>query len=70
MNLIMMTYPGFQALPRGLKSMLLVSENFFFREAKPRKPKSNAPLMRVIQQRQWGIDLTERFSSFGSAWRN
>jgi hypothetical protein len=28
----MMTYPGFQALPKGLKRMLVESENHFFEE--------------------------------------
>jgi hypothetical protein len=32
MKLIMMTYPGFQELPKGVKKMLLVSETFFFDE--------------------------------------
>ena len=32
MKLIMTTYPGFQALPKGVKQMLLVSESFFFDE--------------------------------------
>jgi hypothetical protein len=28
------TYPGFQALPKGIKQMLLVSESVFFDEAR------------------------------------
>ena len=32
MKLIMMTYPGFQDLPKGVKKMLLASETFFFDE--------------------------------------
>jgi hypothetical protein len=35
MNSITATYPGFQALPKGIKRMLLESESFFFDEAKP-----------------------------------
>ena len=34
MRSIVMTYPGFQTLPRGLKMLLVASESFFFREAK------------------------------------
>jgi hypothetical protein len=34
MRSIMMTYPGFHALPRGVKRMLVESENLFFAEAK------------------------------------
>jgi hypothetical protein len=34
MRSTMLTYPGFQTLPRGVKRMLLESESFFFGEAK------------------------------------
>jgi hypothetical protein len=34
MNSITATYPGFQALPKGIKQMLLISENQFFEEAR------------------------------------
>jgi len=34
MKSIITTYPDFQSLPRGVKKMLLASENFFFGEAK------------------------------------
>jgi len=30
-----MTYPGFQTLPRAIKQMLVTSESGFFNEAKP-----------------------------------
>jgi hypothetical protein len=33
MKSIMATYPEFQALPRGVKRLLLTSENFFFNDA-------------------------------------
>lgn len=43
MRTIILTYPGFQSLPRGIKQMLLASENFYFDEsssgAANRKPK-------------------------------
>jgi hypothetical protein len=34
MNSITATYPGFQALPKGIKQMLLISESVFFEEAR------------------------------------
>ena len=34
MKSIMMTYPGFQTLPRGLKRLLLASENIYFAETR------------------------------------
>lgn len=35
---IVSSYPGFHALPRGIKQMLLTSERHFFLEAKPAAP--------------------------------
>ncbi len=32
MKPIMMVYPGFQTLPKGLKQLLVESESFFFEE--------------------------------------
>lgn len=32
---IMVTYPDFQALPKGVKRMLLASEDFYFGEVRP-----------------------------------
>jgi hypothetical protein len=34
MKSIVLTYPGFQSLPRGIKKMLVASETHFFRQAK------------------------------------
>jgi hypothetical protein len=34
MKSVMMTYPAFQDLPKGVKRMLLASESFFFGEAR------------------------------------
>ena len=34
MKSIMLAYPGFQDLPKGVKKMLLASETFFFGEAR------------------------------------
>lgn len=38
MKSIVTTYPGFQALPKGLKQMLVASESLFFDEARPESP--------------------------------
>lgn len=38
MKSIITTYRDFQSLPRGVKMMLLVSENLFFSEVKSRPP--------------------------------
>ena len=35
MKSVTTTYPGFHALPKGVKQMLLVSESHFFDEARP-----------------------------------
>ena len=35
LNSIAATYPGFQALPKGVKQLLLVSESVFFEDARP-----------------------------------
>jgi hypothetical protein len=34
MRTIILTYPGYQSLPRGIKQMLVASENFYFDESK------------------------------------
>jgi hypothetical protein len=38
MKSIVTTYPRFQALPRGIKQMLVISESLFFDEARPEIP--------------------------------
>ena len=40
MKSFILTYPGFQTLPRGIKQMLVASENNFFGDAKPALAKS------------------------------
>jgi hypothetical protein len=35
MRTIILTYPGYQSLPRGIKQMLVASENFYFDEIGP-----------------------------------
>jgi hypothetical protein len=36
MNTTILSYPGFQALPKGVKQMLLASETYFFENDTPR----------------------------------
>ena len=68
MNSIMCTYPGFQALPRGIKQMLVESETEFFSAVKP--PVANcvlgklgqrqAPLNRVpVKARDWAGEFVD-----------
>jgi len=35
MRSIILTYPGYQSLPQGLKQLLVASESDFFSDAKP-----------------------------------
>ena len=43
MKSILVTYPNFQALPKGLKQMLLASESFFFDQSKTAPRQSGEP---------------------------
>ena len=38
LNSIAATYPGFQALPKSIKQMLLVTESVYFEDARPHQP--------------------------------
>ena len=56
MNSITATYPGFQALPKGIKQMLVVSESLFFDDAKaaaqpPIRPPQ--PEVKVLRRAGW-----------------
>jgi hypothetical protein len=42
MRTIILTYPGFQSLPRGLKQLLLATEEFYFAEVHSTVAKANA----------------------------
>lgn len=56
MNSITATYPGFQALPKGIKQMLVVSESLFFDDAKaPPKAPDRQPQrdVRVLTRAGW-----------------
>jgi hypothetical protein len=41
MRTIILTYPGFQSLPKGIKQMLIASENFYFEEVGSTAAKSS-----------------------------
>jgi hypothetical protein len=57
MKLIMMTYPGFQDLPKGVKKMLLASESHFFDEARthPTHLARNSPISVMEIERRFGF---------------
>jgi hypothetical protein len=42
MRTIILTYPGFQSLPRGVKQLLLATENFYFEEPRPAATRMDA----------------------------
>ena len=69
MKSILVTYPNFQALPKGLKQMLLASESFFFDESKAAPRQSgeaakNAPNM-SLRENRLGMS-----SFLHPSWRN
>jgi hypothetical protein len=65
MKTIMMTYPGFQALPKGIKMMLVASESFFFGEARSQQQTLAAPLHLLH-----ALTFAPRFPALPNAWRN
>jgi hypothetical protein len=56
MKSIVLTYPGYQTLPRGLKRMLVASENSFFSEATA--DRSNGKLQNTSLWRGSGTRMT------------
>jgi hypothetical protein len=72
MRTIMMTYPGFQTLPRGIKRMLVASESFFFGEAQSRPMKSMRGKSPAGAALAFGMTTgpVGRFPAFSAAWRN
>jgi hypothetical protein len=63
---IMVTYPGFYALPAGVKKLLLESESFFFAET---RPNNQAAAERMESFAPWmGIDSTRYRRVYG--WDN
>lgn len=61
MRTIVLTYPGYQSLPKGIKQMLVASENFYFDEIKSAPAKADAD--RVINER------IVTFSGWGIPWK-
>jgi hypothetical protein len=47
---IVCTYPDFRELPKGLKQMLLASENLFFSDARTTPRKNSAAAKRPLWQ--------------------
>jgi hypothetical protein len=72
MKSIILTYPGFQALPRGLKQMLVASESVFFGDAKPAQANGapgkvqSRPACRQRVADSQGV----RLGAFDGAWKN
>jgi hypothetical protein len=72
MNSIILSYPGFHALPKAVKQMLVASEHEFFSEAKAapamlgqgKMAHCQAPRTRVVNPQG------ERFGAFNGAWLN
>ena len=66
MKPFMVIYPGFQALPKGLKQLLVESENFFFEEETTffrRDPKRVASVLTDSNARGIGQPLSK-------SWKN
>jgi hypothetical protein len=72
MKSIMMTYPGFQALPKGIKKMLLASESFFFSQSSspPGKSAVDAWIPRLPLKSDPALLRYERFPTWPNGWRN
>ena len=72
MRSIMWTYPGFQSLPRGIKQMLVASENDFFSDAKPVLAKGALGKLprRPTSRPASGSSKTEWPNAFSQDWKN
>jgi len=72
MRTIITTYPGFQNLPTGIKRMLVVSEDFFFRHIQ--SPAARAMTARSAQREAADRRIKQAregsFWAFGPDWRN
>lgn len=58
MKSIILTYPGYQTLPRGIKQMLVASESDFFSEAIPARLNhglGKRPYWRPVESRMAGV---------------
>jgi hypothetical protein len=72
MKSIILSYPGFQALPRGLKQLLVASESDFFSAARPALAQGASRKLAqpgVSQRRKVGL-ADPRAGDFDGPWRN
>lgn len=64
MKSVTTTYPGFHVLPKGIKRMLLFSENYFFGETRPATQSSARTLPGLNLQSFTPADPTLRPGNF------
>jgi hypothetical protein len=65
MKPIMVVYPGFQALPKGLKQLLVESESFFFEEETTFFRRDRKPIASLVN----GNHFTVR-QEMSKSWKN
>jgi hypothetical protein len=72
MKSIMMTYPDFIRLPRGIKQMLVASESLFFAEvgARTKRPAREALTIPVSFKRELTFESASRFPAWNNTRRN
>ena len=74
MKSIVVTYPYFQSLPKGIKVMLIASETFFFNDASgkvaPAMPGKAAPRPQIEAWQGGPIVPARRLSDVQTWWRN
>ncbi len=70
MKSIITTYPDFQALPRGVKKMLLASESHFFDDAETRRVKRRGGAVSTAAMVNRKRDAGEQIPTLDAGWRN
>jgi len=65
MKSILITYPNFQSLPKGIKSMLVISESDFFRDVQTSRLKRGTRSAKLSNGLCRGRPLT-----LPSSWKN
>ena len=72
MKSIITTYPDFQSLPKGIRSMLVASESFFFGEGNSRmqKPGNGEEATGSTPNPNRGTNPGGSLSAFGYSWKN
>jgi len=68
MKTIVLTYPGFQSLPKGIKQLLVASESHFFGEATPAV--ARAIINRPAGEKNWLQTQAENKAVLGPESRN